>query len=272
MAIVTISRKVGSYGEQIAAQVARDLDLRLVGYRDMHRLQSECDPEFKKACQAFETELSGGFVERLFFREPANTAMFAALTYELASDGDLVILGRGAQIVLGGQKAVLKVRVVAPTEIRVQRMQQRFGTSGEEAAEFLKRVDKQRRSLIENVFHKELSDWALYDLVINTADLPPELAATLICTAAKGMGSISEQQKALFARLALAKKVEAAIKKKLPTTPYRDVTVDSSRKGQLLLSGVVRGKETKQVAEQIAQDYPGVTSVENQIKTTELSF
>ncbi|MEW5913817.1 MAG: cytidylate kinase family protein [Thermodesulfobacteriota bacterium] len=272
MAIVTISRQVGSFGEQIAKQVTTELGLNLVGYQDMHRLQTECDAEFKKACQAFEAEASGGFLERLFFREPANTAMFAALVYELAAGGDLVILGRGAQIVLGGQPAVLRARVVAPTKLRVRRVQERFGTSGEEAAEFISRVDKQRRSLIESVFHKDLADWSLYDLVINTAELSPQVASALICAAAKGLGQISPQQKERFASLALAKKVEAAIKKKLPTTPYRDLVVDSSQKGQMLLTGVVLDKAAKQTAEKIARGFAGVASVDNQLKTTELSF
>jgi hypothetical protein len=263
---------VGSFGEEIAKQVAAELGLRLVGYQEMHHLQTECDPEFKKACQAFESEAGGGFLERLFFREPANTAMFAALVYELAAGGDLVILGRGAQIVLGGQPAVVRVRVVAPTRTRVQRVQQRFGTSGEEAAEFISRVDKQRRSVIESVFHKDLADWSLYDLVINTAVLTPEVAATLICAAAKGLGPTSPEQKEQFACLALAKKVEAAIKKKLPTTPYRDLVVDSVQRGRLLLTGVVQDKAAKQTAERIARGYPGVESVDNQLKTTELSF
>ena len=133
-------------------------------------------------------------------------------------------------------------------------------------------MGKQRRSLIESVFHKDLANWSLYDMVINTAVLTPEVATTLICAAAKGVGSTNQEQREKFACLTWAKKVEAAIKKKLATTPYRDVVVDSSQKGHMLLTGIVQDKAAKQTAEKIASSYPGVESVDNQLKTTELSF
>jgi Cytidylate kinase-like family/BON domain len=272
MAIVTISRQIGSFGDEIAQQVSRDLGLKMVGREDLQRLQSECDAEFKNACQAFESEVKGGFFERLFFREPANTSLFAALVYELAAEGEVIILGRGAQIVLGNRPAVLKVRVVAAEDVRVARVKERSEVSAEDAAQFLKRVGHQRRSLIESVFHQDLADWSLYDMVLNTTGLSSELGASLIAHAAQNLGAVSQEQREEFADLALAKRVEAAIKKKLPTTPFRDVEVMGGGQGKVILTGVMTDKMAVQTAEEVARKYAGVTSVENELKTTELSF
>ena len=272
MAIVTISRQVGSLGDEIAQQVAQELGLKMVGREDLQRLQSECDAEFADACQAFESEVKGGFFERLFFREPANTALFAALVYELAAQGEVIILGRGAQIVLGNRPAVLKVRVVASEQVRVNRVQERSQVSLEEAVRFLRRVGHQRRSLIESVFHEDLADWGLYDLVLNTTSLAPEVGVALVAEAAQKLGPVSPEQKEQFAGLALAKRVEAAIKKKLPTTNFRDVEVQGGEQGKVLLTGVLTDKEAVASAQKIAAEYEGVTAVENELKTTELSF
>ncbi len=272
MAILTISRKVGSLGDEIARQAAKQLGIRVIGGEDIHRLALQCDQELADACRSFETEMPAGFFERIFFRDPAGASLFASLIYQEASLGDVVILGRGSQIVLGGQPKVLRVRIVAPFRVRVERVAQRKGISLDEASEYVRRYDRQRRSLIESIFQVDLSDWSLYDIVLNTAELAPKLVVDVICTAAKEMGPITDEQKAAFADLALAKQVEALIKKKVPTFPAREVEVQNQGQGRLVLTGAVLDKEAVKRAAKIAEAHPGVKSVENQLMSTDLTF
>ena len=79
MAIVTISRQMGSMGDEIARQVAQRMGVRLVGGDHFHAKAQECDEDFAKACTAFENEKTTGFFERFFMRHPANTSLFASL-------------------------------------------------------------------------------------------------------------------------------------------------------------------------------------------------
>ncbi|MCB2191193.1 MAG: cytidylate kinase family protein [Deltaproteobacteria bacterium] len=269
MAIVTISRQMGSLGDEIAQKVARRLDTRLVGGDHFHAKAKECDEDFAKACRAFETEVPAGFFESFFMRHPANTSLFASLVYAEASQGDAVILGRGSQIVLAQEPAVLKVRIVAPRHIRVGRLAQRRGISQEDAATFLGRHDRQRRSLIESIFHKDLSDWSLYDMVLNTKDLGVALMTEVICLAAEAAGPISLRQKTAFADLSLAKAVEAAIKKQVMAMPLRDIEVSNQGGGDLVLQGAVQDNESCKRATAIAAAHPGVTSVDNRLLTLE---
>ncbi|MCB2227504.1 MAG: cytidylate kinase family protein [Desulfarculaceae bacterium] len=272
MAIVTISRQIGSWGDEIAQQVCRDLGARLVGGDHFHAKAQECDEDFAKECRAFETEKPAGFFERLFMRHPANTSLFASLVYTEAALGDAVILGRGAQIVMADDPKVLRVRVVAPRQLRVERLSQRQGFSLDDAASFLGRHDRQRRALIESIFHKDLSDWSLYDMVLNTKDLGVELVSKLICLAAEAAGPVGPEQKTAYAGLALAKAVEAAIKKKVVTVPVREVEVLNQGGGRLVLQGAVQDKQARKHAEDIALAHPGVSAVDNQLVTTELGY
>lgn len=274
MAVVTISRKVGSFGDEIGALVAEKLGFKLVNREDFHALATTCDTDFKRACSLFEEEKAPGFLERSFFREPAYASLFASLVYELAADGNLVLLGRGGQAVLRGQAGVFNVRVVAPTELRIQRIAQRDGVSEEQAREFVRRFDKERRAMIESLFDIKLSDWSLYDLVINTAAMNQQTAAEIIARGVRDMAADVDPAglKKRLSDLSFALRVESAIKKKVMTAPFRDITVVNAGDGVLTISGVTSDRRAKQEAERIARGYPGVTSVTNELKTTELSF
>lgn len=274
MSVVTISRQVGSLGDEIGGLVAEKLGYELMSREGIHRLARECDLEFKDACAAFEEERGVGFWERMFYRDPAYTSLFEALNLELAAKGNVVILGRGAQIALAETPGVFHARVVAPAAIRVQRVRERMGLAAEDAMDFVRNHDKQRRALIESVYHKDLSDWSLYNLVLNTANLTAEAGAELIALAVRKMPALVEPDLVgeELARRAFAKRVESAIKKKVLTSPYREIQVRCLVEGELILEGFVQDKVSKQRAGDIAARYPGVSEVDNRLRTTELSF
>ena len=272
MAIVAISRKVGSLGDEIAQQTAEQLGIKVIGVPEIHQLALECDKELADICRTFETEMPAGFFERIFFRDPAGSSLFASLIYQQAAMGDVVIRGRGSQIVLAGQPKVLKVRIVAPFRIRVDRVARRKGITQDEASDYVRHYDRQRRSLIESLFQVDLNDWSLYDMVLNSADLSQDMLANVVCLAAKELGPVGEGQKTLYADMALAKRVEALIKKKVPTFPARDVEVENQGQGRLVLTGAVLDKDAIKKAEEIAKTQAEVTEVDNQLMSTDLTF
>ncbi|MFH1057295.1 MAG: cytidylate kinase family protein [Pseudomonadota bacterium] len=274
MAVVAISRKVGSYGEEIAAMAAAGLGYRLVGRDEVHRLAQACDADFKRACSMFEAEESaGGLWERLAFGDPAHAALFASLNYELASADNVVLVGRGAQIVLKDIPGVFKVRVVAPLALRVERLMALQGLTRDQAHEYVTRHDDQRRALIQSVFHADLSDWTLYDLMLNTSGMTKEAAAELIVQAVKLMPAPEDPAglKRTLTDLAFAKRLESVIKRKIVTSGFHDIAV-SADSGAVVLAGLVADKRSKERAAEIARSYPGVTAVDNQLKYTDLSF
>jgi cytidylate kinase len=276
LGIVIISGQVGSSGDRIGAVVAERLRYQLVDRAQIYRMAQDRDPDFKESCSQYEAGYNGteqlGFFERNFFRSPAYTSLFESLHYELASLGNTVILGRGPQILLRDMPGILKVRTVAPIEWRATRISEEKRISFEEAYEFIEKFDQQRRALMQSVYDTDLS-LALYDMVLNVQSFPSKISADFVCEAiAKIKGSIDEEDvMGTLAILAIAKRVESRIKKKIVSLPYRHVDTTAAQGGVVTLSGYVLDKRSKDLAGMIALETEGVTRVENNLKTTELS-
>jgi cytidylate kinase len=274
MNILTVSRLVGSYGDEIAAKVAERMGLEFVGRNGLHELAMTCDPEYSDACGLYETEHGPGFFERLFFDRPSYKSLFEALTFEQAGRGNVVIVGRGAQVVLHNMPGVFCVHVVAPREIRIERVEQRLACSREEAGHYLDKYDRERANIIKAVFERDPDDWSLYDLVLNTTHFTPDTATDVVVQAMSGMNKVPDQEevKERFKGLGVAKRIEALVRKKLTSAVARNVEIVPESGGVMRLTGRVREKADKARAEKIAAEYPGVTGVENDVKVTELSF
>jgi hypothetical protein len=247
---------------------------KLIGPDQVHERANVCDPEYKDACSVYESEKGPGFWERFFFDTPSFTALFESLTYEFASQGNVVMMGRGAQLVLRDVPGVFRVRMVAPSPIRVARIAERYGVSNEAASDIVRKHDRERRALMQSIFDHDDRDWALYDLVLNTTHYTADSAAEVVIQAAKSMTVAPEPEdlRARLASMAVAKRLETVIKKRLTPAVAWQVEVTGEAGGRMILSGRVGDKRHKEKAGEIAKEFPEVTSVENELKVTELSF
>ncbi|MFH0823962.1 MAG: cytidylate kinase family protein [Pseudomonadota bacterium] len=274
MQILTVSRLVGSYGDEIAAKVAERMGLEFVGRNGLHELAITCDPEYSDACGLYETEHGPGFFERLFFDRPSYKSLFEALTFEQASRGNVVIVGRGAQVVLHDQPGVFCVHVVAPRDIRIERVEKRLACPREEAEHYLDKYDGERANVIKAVFGRDPNDWSLYDLVFNTAHFTPDSATDVVLQAMTGMIRVPDQEGVgeRFKRLGVAKRIETLVRKKLTSAVARNVEIVPEPGGVMRLTGRIREKADKERVEKIATEYPGVTKVENDLMVTEITF
>lgn len=108
-----------------------------------------------------------------------------AIIRELGARGDIVILGRGSQMILRDLPGALHVLCLAPLELRVQRLAQREGISLEEASRQVAENDRARAAFHRKFWKIDVDDPALYDLTIQTAALPYEAAAELVAAAAR---------------------------------------------------------------------------------------
>jgi cytidylate kinase len=97
-----------------------------------------------------------------------------------ASTGHAVIVGRGGQVILAGQREVLHVRVVAPFEQRVGYVALREGLDEAAARVRTQQKDQARTRYMQTLYHCQHDDPRLYDLVINTGHLVLESAVDLI--------------------------------------------------------------------------------------------
>ena len=102
---------------------------------------------------------------------------------QLARMGNVVIVGRGANIITSKLKNAFHVRLVASIEKRVEHMMSLLGLNEKEALNHIKKVDENRKKYIKSYFNADFDDPLLYHLVLNTDLLTHNGAANLIAEA-----------------------------------------------------------------------------------------
>lgn len=201
MAVITISRQPGSLGNEITRILCNRLDYKYFDKNLMAQLAAEIGLEPNQVVDLSSDQYHAkSLIERLFgtiqlpFGDPAAAAYLAqenarlALTVthvrsliEAAYEQDnIIIVGRGGQIVLANKPDVFHVRVVAPLQTRIKRWQAREGLPHEEAFQNIHERDAAQVDFVRRFFDADITDPALYDLVINTEKLNAEASASLI--------------------------------------------------------------------------------------------
>jgi hypothetical protein len=96
-----------------------------------------------------------------------------------AQRGRVVLVGRGAQFLLAGQRG-FAVRLIASEPFRVAQIAHDRGIGATEAYRVMKTVDRGRADFVLRYFHQDINDPHLYDLVIHVERCGPAAAAEMI--------------------------------------------------------------------------------------------
>jgi cytidylate kinase len=179
MSIVTISRQIGSYGQEIGKQVAGQLGYRFI-WRDLIN---------KAARQAGAPAVALAMIDELHLLGICPTPrecqkyieVVNQILCEIADQDNVVIVGRAGQCILANYPNCLHTRITAPEEVRAQRIAEKHGISIRAATEHVKASDRYRRNYLRRFHHIQWDDPALYDLNINTQRIPKEEAVAMIC-------------------------------------------------------------------------------------------
>jgi cytidylate kinase len=99
---------------------------------------------------------------------------------EAAQRPPLIVVGHGGNCLFRGRADVLRVRVTAPVEVRVRGVASRTGATAQQAAAEVRRRDADRQHYLQRYYRSDVNDACQYDLQINTATVPLDVAAQLI--------------------------------------------------------------------------------------------
>jgi cytidylate kinase len=113
---------------------------------------------------------------------------------EYATQGQVIIVGRGGQMILRRQPGVLHVQVIARFETRVFNIIQREGVKWREAAHRVRAADEQRAGYLRRFYNTDWLDSSLYDLVINTDRIPCDAAVDLVVQAAQAVETAVQEE------------------------------------------------------------------------------
>jgi len=194
---VTLSRQSGSGAHQVASGVAELLQQHnglgaapwTVFDRDLveHVLEEHHLPK-RLARFMPEDRISeiADTMDELFGLHPSSWTLVrqtAETILHLVELGNVIIIGRGANVVTSRHNDVLHVRLIGSLEHRVKWLQDHEQLSQSTARELALKEEGGRRRFLKKYFNKDIDDPLLYHLVINTDLLPPDEAAELIAQA-----------------------------------------------------------------------------------------
>ena len=101
----------------------------------------------------------------------------------LAELGNVILIGRGANIITAKLEYSFHVRLVGSLERRVKRMQEAQHLNAKSALDLVQREDLGRKRYLKKYFNKDIEDPLLYHLVINTGVMSQDQAVSLLLDA-----------------------------------------------------------------------------------------
>ncbi len=185
MTVITISREFGSGGDALAERVAATLGYHLVDKAFISAVLcqygiTEFDVEYEK---------TPGFWES-FDREKADrrelmVRVLNQVVRAVACHGNVVILGRSGYAILPGLSDVLHVRLQAPLDERIARVSEERNLPFAEATQLVKEKDRIRTAFVESFYGAVWQSPQAFDIVINTAVVPLDMATAWVVEAAR---------------------------------------------------------------------------------------
>ncbi len=267
MAVITISKQLGSLGTEIAQAVARKLNYEYIDKEKIARALAGYGLPMT-AVEKFD-EKKPSFWDSWQIQRRNFLHVLQAVIYDFADKGNAVIIGRGGQVMFKNLPGVLHVRIVAPFDIRVRRMMEREKKEESLIAEMLRRSDRDSAGFTQSFFDADWDDQSLYDLVINTQKLSENSAVKTI-TELVLSPEMRENEKAMKETLAdgaLVRRVEAALLDILGSDIGR-ISIRAEG-GVIDLDGTVISVEHKENCGETVARIPGVKKVKNQLSVAQ---
>mgnify|MGYP001812868058 CR=1 FL=1 len=182
--VVNVTGQHGAHGDELSREVAARLGFDHFDREIIHLIADSADLSERVVAaldQKRRTMLTDwllGFRREHTFSPAEYRYHLARVVGAIAQQGRAVILGRGANLLLGA--AALRVLAVAPLEARVRAVMEDEGLSEREARRRIEAVEADRHAFILTHYRAEFGDPTAFDLVVNTAALGVEGASSVV--------------------------------------------------------------------------------------------
>jgi cytidylate kinase len=263
MSIMTFSKQLGSLGSEIARSLAEKLNYE---YVDKERIAKVLAAQGLPPAEVERfDEKKPPFWDSLQIQRKRFLHLIQAMIYDFARKDNAIIVGRGGQVLLKDLPGVLRVRIVAPFDIRVRRIKELEMEDEKRAAAILRRSDRDSAGFLRSFFDVDWDDPNLYDLVISTEKLSLDTAVKMILESIRSP-EIREKEKGTeekLADLALLQKVEASLLGILESD-IAHIKIRIER-GIVTLSGEIPSAKYGEHCQTAVAKVEGVKQVDNQL-------
>lgn len=179
MSIITISRGSYSNGKEVAEKVAKKLNYECIARDTLLEASEEFHVPEIKLVRAIHDAPS--ILERMGYKKERYVAYLQeALVKHLQKD-NIVYHGLAGHFLLKGIAHVLKVRIIADLDYRVDLEMKRENISKKEALHIIKKDDEERRKWSQHLYGIDTKDSSLYDMVLHIRKITVDDAVDIIC-------------------------------------------------------------------------------------------
>jgi cytidylate kinase len=186
--VVTISREFGCPAKKIASYLTTRLtELRSTKAKktDWHWVSKEILAEaakelgvdkseigyvFRYETRSVMDEIISSYSKKYYKSDRMIRATISRVIRNIASDGNVIIVGRGGIAITRDMEKSFHVNLEAPLEWRAIRVSEKHCMSIEEAKKYAVEVDR-KRAQFRDYFHGKGSDYSRYDVTFNCMTL-----------------------------------------------------------------------------------------------------
>lgn len=267
MAVIAMTREMGSLGKDIALGLSQALGLKIVQHELVGQVAEKMHVRESSVNRFLEGKAS--LFERWDIDEQELSLYTTEEILDIAAKGNVLIRGWGAAYVLRRVSHVACIRVCAPEKLRAKNLMQRIGIEDEKIAlREIHKSDAAHARVMSHLFNADYRNATNYDLILNTEHVPVADCIDLIQRLIS-MESFRETKasREILEDMRIAAHVRAALRANPETSrpnPSFQVEV-SPGTGRVILTGVAYSEKFRREAEKAAVACEGVTGVDNQL-------
>lgn len=203
MAIITISRQVAALGDEIATALSKKMKYSFIDRKQIEKRIVELGFP-KEKLPKYDERKPGFFASLVKDRdEYLNYLQYAIL--EAASQGNCILIGRGAYLILDEVPNLVSLRFIANDEVRIKRLQEEFSWTEKQALNRINESDTNRKGFHESFFNLKNEDPQCFHVTLNTGILSVDESVNIIENLVKVTMSSSKEN-------AGKKKIESLLK------------------------------------------------------------
>jgi cytidylate kinase len=259
MPTLLISRGSMSGGQIIAQCLSHTSGFHCVTREDLVPLVNQ-HGELATKVTASIGEATQNYEKFSELRRPFKILMRLALL-EYAQRDNIAYFGYSGHFLVEGISHFIRVRLMAPVELRVKTTIERLHCTEAEARDYVKRYDEERAHWARFMYAKNISNPRFYDLCINMERMSFSTVCSLLNSAVKEKEfQPTEESLATMKNMYIGAQVEAALVTNPKTCSY-EVSADI-KNGSARLEGPYLDEAERSLVLNIAASVPGVKNVD----------
>jgi hypothetical protein len=264
MAVVTISRDLGSGGREVGKILADAAGYRFLDHEGILAAIKAEGPKWERWVEGLD-ERSPRLWEKYDWSYRGSVSLIQSTIMNAAAAGNVIVIGRGGNYLLEGIPFALRTRFIAPLDTRIARIAERESIDMDSARWLVEKTDRERAGFLYAVYGKNGTDPADYDIVYDAGTMRlDEIVVSMKALLAEKDRLKDESSVEVLRMKTLAANIKAHL---LTVLPFFMPTLDVKPDGKSVrVWGVVRVPRERELVELEVKKAAGQTPIRFELR------